>query len=122
MCIRDRDNTTPSEPSSVVESPEDRARGQTSKPEDVSLQTLMDFIRQCNQLINESSRKQEENNKLINEKLDKQKEENSKLISEKLEKQNEKLDQHKEEMKRQSAEQLAQIRSEIREYLSLIHI
>ena len=47
--VNTEENTTPSEPSSAVESPENRARGQTSKPEDVSLQTLMDFIRQSNQ-------------------------------------------------------------------------
>ena len=86
--VNTEDNTTPSDPNSAVGSQEERARGQASKPEDVNLQMLMDFIRQ-------QSKKQEESNQLINEKLDKQKEEqeeSSRLISKKL-------DQHKEEMK-----------------------
>ena len=101
--VNTEENTTPSEPSSVVESPEDRARGQTSKPEDVSLQMLMEFIRQQSEKQEERSKKQEENikklisekfeknNKLIIEKLDKQskkQEENSRLIIEKLERNN----------------------------------
>lgn len=124
--VNTEDNTTPSEPSSVVESPEDRARGQTSKLEEGTLQMLMEFIRQQNEkqkeniklISEESNRKQEENinrkleesSKLINEELEKQ-EERSKKQEEKQEENcrliNEKLDQHKEE--------ITQIRSEIRE-------
>ena len=50
------DNTTPSDPNSAAGSQQDRARGQTSKPEDVSLQMLMDFIRQQREKQEESSR------------------------------------------------------------------
>ena len=57
----------------VVETQDDRARGPTPRPQEVSLHMLME---------------------LINEKFDKQSE-NNRLINEKLEKQSEKLDQHK---------------------------
>ena len=57
----------------AVESPEDRARGQTSKPEDVSLQMLMEFMRKQDEKQEERSKKLEENIKLISEKLDQHK-------------------------------------------------
>ena len=104
MCIRDRDNTTPSEPSSVVESLEDRVRGRTLRLENGSLQILMEFIRQqykkreenIIEILDKQFEKQEERDKLFIEKLDKQLEKqlerSNKLISETLDKQLEKLD------------------------------
>ena len=87
------EDNTPSDPDSVVETPDDRARGPTPRPQEVSLETLMTLI--------------SENNRIINEKIDKQNE-NHRIISEKL-------DQNKEEVKQQVPEQIAQM-------LSIIHI
>ena len=79
--VNTEEDTTPSDPNSAVESQEERARGQASKPEEMNLQVLMDFIRQ-------QSKKQEENNQLINE--------NIKIM-------NEKFDKQKEEQKEDSS-------------------
>ena len=116
--VNTEDNTTPSEPSSVIESPEDRARGQTSKSEDVSLQTLMDAIRQSNQLIKENNRKlekQEESIKLIREENNKKQEESDRKQEERYKKQEENINKLLSEKFDQQKEEMTQIRSEIRD-------
>ena len=122
MCIRDRPNTeegnTPSDPDSVVETPDDRARGPTPKPqEEVTLQTLMvamsEMFEKQNEyyrIINEKIDKQNENNRIIREEIS----ENNRIIHEKFNKQSEIIS---ETFKKQN-----EIFREQREGLSLIHI
>ena len=92
-----------------------RARGlESQQREEVTLQSLMDFMRTQKEEINEKFEKQKEeiNGTLtvINEKFDKQ--------NEKFDKLNDKLDSHKEEVKQHMNEQFTLLRTEIREYRS----
>ena len=66
----------------MVETPDDRARGPSPTPQEVSLQALM-------ALINETFDKQNEDNRMIREEIRTQISENNRLISEKLDKQSE---------------------------------
>ena len=111
------------EPNMTEETSEVRARGQESQqPQEsqqqgeVTLQSLMDFMREVRREQNEKFDQQKEE---INQRFDKQNEkleENKREQNEKLDKMNEKLDNHKEEVKQQMAEQFTQFRTEIREY------
>ena len=72
----------------MIESPEDRARGQTSKPEKVTLQMVMEALRQyygnINKLYEKQDKQLEESFRRINENLDKQLEKSYQSIHEKL--------------------------------------
>ena len=95
---------------SVVETPDDRARGPSPTHQEVNLQTLMALISEKLDKQSEEFRTQiGENSRIIREEIS----ENNRLVSEKL-------DQNKEEMKQQVAEQIAQMRSEIREGMNTL--
>ena len=97
---------------SVVKTPDDRARGPSPKPqEEVTLQTLMTLINQSYRTIIEKLDKQ-------NEELDKQFEERNEMFDKHFAKQNEwfdklneKIDSHHEEI----IEQFMLLRTDIRE-------
>ena len=87
---------------------------------EVTLQSLMDFMRTQSESLKVIRENLEENRKKeINEKFDQQKEEINQRFDQQNEKFNtleEKLDHHKEDVKQQMAEQLALIQSEMRDH------
>ena len=124
------------------ETSEVRARGQESQQpqEEVTLRSLMDFMRTQSESLKVINEKFDQQKEEINEKFDQQKEEiNEKfekqkeeingtiaVINEKFDKQNEKfdkinekLDSHRKEVKRKMAEQIAEIQAEMRDHKTI---
>ena len=81
------EDNTPSDPNSVVETQDDRARWPTPTHQEVNLHMLMELISKNNKIINEKFDKQNEDNRISREEIRTQIDENNRLISEKLEKQ-----------------------------------